>query len=671
MCGIFGIVINNEEDNIYNYIINGLIQLQNRGYDSAGLCVLSGIEKKFNLYKYSSINNEDALIKLKNLKLENKDKSSIGIGHNRWATHGIINDINSHPHLSNNKKFAIVHNGIIENYLELKKKLIDKGYNFISQTDTEIIVNLIDYYYNELKNKEKLVIDTRNLGIEINYIFESIKLVINELKGTYGLLISSIETPDVLFCVRNGSPLLIGSNDDLVIITSETSGFCGMIKNYITLQANDICIIKKTKNILPNVLNKDIKEVIINIHTLYNYNKKDITNIKNDLTPGKYPHWTLKEIYEQPNIIKSTLNFGGRIKNKYDVKLGGLEEHKEQLKKVNNIILLGCGTSYYSSLYGRYYLKQLCNFNIVEVFDGADFSILDIPKKGKTAIILVSQSGETKDLYNCLNIIKEYNKNSIITIGVINVVDSLISREVDCGVYCNAGQEIGVASTKSFISQVVCLSMISLWFSKLQNINSKLRLNYIKDLNNLSNDISMTLENIGIKIEKIAEDFKYNNLFILGKGSDEFIAKEGSLKIKELTYIHSEGYSSSSLKHGPFALLNKDFPVILLNLEQIHNDKIMNCYEEIKSREAPIILISNNPNKYEVLFSNKNFKEDIIGNVEDFLKNNDKCIIIPENRSYASLLGIIPLQLLAYYVSINRGINPDKPKNLAKVVSVD
>lgn len=643
MCGIFGIILNNENDNIYEYIINGLIQLQNRGYDSAGLCTISN--NQFNLYKYASTNNEDALIKLQNLGLNNTDKCSIGIGHNRWATHGIINDKNSHPHLSNNKKFALVHNGIIENYNNIKDFLLTKGYEFISQTDTEIIVNLLDYYYNYLIS---LYINTNNINTDL--IFEAIKLVINDLIGTYGLLIYSIYEHNKLYCLRNGSPLLIGQNDELVIVTSEISGFCNKIKNYITLQANDICIINKEDN-----------KIIVN--TLFNYKQLTINNIIDELNPGNFLHWTLKEIYEQPNIIKTALNYGGRIKNKNEVKLGGLEQQKEQLKKINNIILLGCGTSYFSSLYGRYFFKILCNFNTIQVFDGSDFNIDDIPKTGKTAVIFVSQSGETKDLYNCLNIIKNSNKD-IITIGVINVVDSLISREVDCGIYCNAGKEVGVASTKSFTSQVICLSMIALMFSKLQNINSKKRTKFITDLNNLYNDINMTLDNCLDIIKNITSNFKYNNLFLLGKGTDEYIAKEGSLKIKELTYIHSEGYSSSSLKHGPFALLSKDFPVIILNNEKIYNDKILNCYEEVKSREAPIIFISNNLQNTNISLENNNTNN--INNI-----NNVTYITIPENQSYSSLLGIIPLQLFAYYISINRGINPDKPKNLAKVVTVD
>ena len=295
-----------------------------------------------------------------------------------------------------------------------------------------------------------------------------------------------------------------------------------------------------------------------------------------------------------------------------------------------------------------YFFKMLCNFNTVQVFDGADLNEYDIPKMGNTAFILISQSGETKDLHRCIDIAKN---NNITTIGVINVVDSLIAREVDCGIYCNAGKEVGVASTKAFTSQVVCLSMCAIWFAGLHNINPKKREKCIKDLHNLSNDIKMTLDMCSDIIYKLSQKMDYNNMFVLGKGTDEYIAKEGALKIKEISYIHSEGYSSGSLKHGPFALLDENFPVILLNLDQNHYTKTLNCYQEILSRNAPILTITNNQLMCE------NIKTEVI--------------LVPENKTYSSLLGIIPIQLLAFNLSIKNGYNPDKPKNLAKVVTVE
>ena len=622
MCGIFGILTTRSNtENIYDKIINGLFQLQNRGYDSSGLSVLN--KGKIQTYKYASTVTESSLDKLKNLNLIKTENDEIyqGIGHNRWATHGIKNDINAHPHLSNDGNFALVHNGIIENYGGLKQFLVENGYSFYSQTDTEVIVNLVSYYY-------KIHNDT----------FTALKYVIDKLEGTYGVILLDVNSPDKIYCVRNGSPLLIGKNEDCIIITSEQSGFCNLISNYITLHNDDICVIERNNELL--------------IKTFNSYTHKKVNIVERDLTPYPYDHWTLKEIHYQPTCVLNAINNGGRIKNQTEVKLGGLEQHIGILKDITNIIILGCGTSFNAGLYGMYYFKKMCNFNCVQTFDGAEFNEDDICKTGKTAVILISQSGETKDLHRCIGIAQQHK---LVTIGVINVVDSLIAREVDCGIYCNSGVEVGVASTKSFTSQVVCLSLISIWFAQIHDLNENKRLKMISDLHNLSNDFRNTLDDVLEQVKVVAHTFNTSgikNMFLLGKGSDEYIAHEGSLKIKEISYVHAEGYSASSLKHGPFALLDENFPVIILNTDTIHTSKIMNCVEEVSSRNSPIVLITSQ--------------------LMDFTKENEIVTIrVRENTSYSSLLGAIPLQLLAYYLSIEKGINPDKPKNLAKVVTVE
>jgi glucosamine--fructose-6-phosphate aminotransferase (isomerizing) len=659
MCGIFGIVSNNNCNlNILQIILNGLNQLKNRGYDSAGICYIHNNNKDFNIIKYASLLDKNifALDKIaeyiNNLNHNIKD-INIGFGHNRWATHGIKNNINAHPHLSNTKLFSIVHNGIIHNYDQLKNFLIGNGYKFVSQTDTEIIVNLIEYHFmNLIRNINELTI--HNLNDIIN---QSIVQTINQLDGTFGCIIQCIHLPNNLYVFRNGSPILIGYTNDICIITSEQSGFenVNLINHYISLSNNDICCVE---------LNKDNNQVNLLFNQSYIYQKYNIMNKDNNYIPNvnnQYPHWTLKEIYEQPNIIMSAINNGGRIKNEHEVKLGGLDINIDKLKNIDNIILLGCGSSYYAGLYGMYFFKKLGlgNFNTIQVIDGADFDITDIPKLGNTAIIFISQSGETRDLYQVLTLLSKYHyKNRIITIGVINVVDSQIAREVDCGVYCNAGKEYGVASTKSFTSQVVVLSLIAIWFSQINEplTQKEIRIRILKDLNNLSNDFQLTLKNI-IENDIIEENLDYlnkKNMFILGKESDEIIAKEGSLKIKEIAYIHAEGYSSSALKHGPFALLDENCPVILLNLNEnyLNYNKIYNCYHEINSRDTPILVICNSNSL--------------------FINNNDiNKIVICYNKSYQSLLGILPLQLIAYKLSIKNNINPDYPKNLAKVVSVE
>lgn len=618
MCGIFGILSLNKI-NISKTIIDGLTQLQNRGYDSSGLCFIRQMDSPdIVIHKYATNENVSSIQKLNQLQLNTL--SNIGMGHNRWATHGPKTDINAHPHISNDKNFAIVHNGIIENFKQLKEFLIQQGFTFYSQTDTEVVVNLIQYHYDEANENEKSV-------------FIAIEKTISMLQGTYGIIVLTLHDKNKLYCVRNGSPLLLGQNDDCVIVTSEQSGFCNTMNNYIILQNDDICVIHMNEN-------------EIHVKTDNDYVSKKVNNMNEQLTPYPFDHWTLKEIHEQANAVLNAINKGGRIKSKCEVKLGGLECHLESLKEINNIIILGCGTSYFSGQYGMHYFKHLCNFNTVQLFDGAEFDSHDIPKSGKTALILISQSGETKDLHRCIEIAKD---NDLFTIGIVNVVDSLIAREVNCGIYCNAGKEVGVASTKSFTSQLVCLSMCAIWFSQTQNINSLKRTKMISDLHNLHRDVEKTIECVKSKIFQIADEMKdCSNMFLLGKGTDEAIAKEGSLKIKEISYIHAEGYSASSLKHGPFALLENGFPVILINLSG-NDSKMENCLQEVKSRHAKTLHISNKHDNSEC----------------------DHFICIPKNETYSSLLGVIPIQLLAYFISIKKGVNPDTPKNLAKVVTVE
>jgi glutamine---fructose-6-phosphate transaminase (isomerizing) len=653
MCGIIGILknIKNVELNIFDFLLISLTQLQNRGYDSSGICLVNS--NKFIIQKYASSDKIDSLEKLKNMKVEvevevdNGENANmnvkdigihIGIGHNRWATHGPKNDINSHPHISNNGKIVIVHNGIIENFRELKKFLLDKGYKFYSATDTEIIANLLEYY-------SKLDEDVGGNFMNV------IQKTIHVLSGTYGLIILNKDEVNKMYCVRNGSPLLLGYNDEYAMVTSEQSGFCNKVNTYITLQ-NDIiaCI-----SYLDEGVDMEYGESKINItyNNTFEFDLKNVNKIDFQINPEPYEHWTIKEIYEQPQKILNAINLGGRILNKKEVKLGGPEKNVDILMEIENIILLGCGTSYHSCMYAKYFFKKICDFNIINIHDGADFEYSDVPKKGKTLLVFVSQSGETKDLHRCIEIAKE---NNIFTLGIVNVVDSLIAREVDCGIYCNAGVEKGVASTKAFTTQVICLVLLACWFSQKRGLHEKNRIQIIEDLQNLSVDFQNCLNIVNNQVLKSVEYLEsingmgggLNNLFILGKDCDESIAREGSLKIKEISYIHSEAYSSSSLKHGPFALLDERMPVILLNNNIVYEAKVLNAYEEIISRKSPIVFITNN--------RKLNYKNSIY---------------IPANKSFGSLIGIIPLQLIAYYCSIHKGINPDKPKNLAKVVTVE
>lgn len=646
MCGIIACI----GENCEKTILNGLKQLQNRGYDSAGITTI----KNNNLIttKFASTKQESALEKL-NKKILLHDKSNIGIGHTRWATHGSKVDRNSHPHISNNKLFSLVHNGIISNYSEIKNKLLEFKH-FNSDTDSEVIVNLLEYNYDITFTKTNKQINNQTNNQIKSLLVTIIKNTLNKLEGSWGLVILCSLLPNTLFVVRKGSPLLVSLDNNCdIIITSERSGFCGTINNYIVLDNNDICIVSQENG----------------IETCNNYLPIKNNSVKYDLTPEPYKFWLEKEINEQKFACLNAINLGGRlIENK--VKLGGLEIKKDKLKEIDNIIILGCGTSYNAGCIGVNYFKKICKFNTVQVYDGAEFSENDIPIVGKTAFIFLSQSGETKDLINCIEIGK---KNNILLIGIINVVDSYIARETDCGCYLNAGREVSVASTKSFTSQVILLSMVAMWFSQLKKMNENIRLSYIKDLRRLHIDITSCITNLfdNKQFFDIIKYFKFPSCFILGKQNSEYIAKEGALKIKEISYIHAEGYSTSSLKHGPFALLEQDFPVIICAPFNENFDKVMNAYEEIKSRGGKIILISdyNSYNTYAKYNKTKIFNN-LLNSIIDIQKTTE-IIHIPHNKGYGDLLCVFPLQILALKLALSKKINPDIPRNLAKVVTVD
>lgn len=609
MCGIIGVISNNTIE----IIKKGLIQLQNRGYDSVGISLM---EDNFKTIKYAS-NDTDCFEKLFN-NINKINNCKIGIGHTRWATHGKKTNNNSHPHLSFNKNIILAHNGIIENYKSIKEMLLAKNYIFNSETDSEVIVNLIDYYYN----------------VEKNDFVDILKKLEDELEGTWALVIMNLDYKNKLFCCRHGSPLLIGISDDCAIISSEKAALNNYVNNYFILNSNDICIIEDNSN-----------NIVINTRNKYIY--KENKNEKNLSSPEPYKYWIEREINEQYESSLRAISLGGRILNNSEVIIGGLEINKNFLKTVENLVIIGCGTSLHSGMLSKYYFNDLCNFNSVSIIDGGEFDINDISKKGITAIVLLSQSGETKDIYDCLKIAQE---NNIFTIGIVNTVDSMIARETNCGCYINAGREMSVASTKSFTNQVIVLSMVAIWFSQIHNINENKRDKYIKYLRQLPYDIKDILENVKID-NKIIDLLDKKNIFILGKEKGEALSKEASLKIKEISYIHAEGYSSSGLKHGPFALLDKNMPVILLLLRNKFYSKNYSCYEEIISRESPVLIINN----YD------------IETCDDY----EYVISIPYNEIYNELLAIIPLQIIAYKLSIKHNINPDKPRNLAKCVTTD
>ena len=617
MCGIVAYLGNN---NCIEYILNGLTNLQNRGYDSVGISLIKNKSIKTIKYASTEVNNSLSILKndCKNLNIQ----SNIGIGHTRWATHGAKTDINAHPHSDMSNRISIVHNGIIENFQDIKKFLEKNNYNFISQTDTEIIANLIGYFLDKKHN-----------------IKESIEKTVYKLKGTWALCIIHKDYPNKMWLIRNGSPLLLGFNDHYIIISSENIGFSKYIQKYIAIDNHDLIEIQ-------------LKDQRINFTESLQRYKINFSEKEDYSLPCEYSHWMLKEIYEQPNSILSCINNGGRIIDNKSVKLGGLETHKQDLLQCKHLIILGCGTSYHAGLWSTFDFKNFEIFESVQIIDGAEFNHFDLPRSGKTLLILLSQSGETKDLHRCIQIANSYD---VITLGVVNVPDSLIARECDCGVYLNAGREIAVASTKSFTSQCIVLSLISIWFSQNKDTHLKVRIQKIQDLQKLHFQFNELIENSKNKFSNILYKFTTKkSMFLLGKGQNEAIAREGSLKIKEVSYIHAEGYSASALKHGPFALIEKDLPIIILDTEEKHRDKINNVIHETLSRDACVIIIANSTNKY----TNINIP-------------NENILLIEYNHSYHSLMANVILQLLSYELALKLGNNPDYPRNLAKVVTVE
>jgi glucosamine--fructose-6-phosphate aminotransferase (isomerizing) len=613
MCGIVGYL---GSESFIEYIISGLKLLQNRGYDSAGISCID-MNNELITTKFASTNTNDSLVQLEEDINTNKYESSICIGHTRWATHGGKTNANAHPHNDNKGRISIVHNGIIENFQELKNNLKKEGFSFRSQTDTEVIAILIGKYLDENETMEN-----------------AIKKTISELSGTWALVIINKDFPNKIWITRNGSPLLLGLDDEFVMIASEHIAFGNYIKKYIVLDNHDL--IEITKDGQDIIYNK-------NIHR-YTINEKSQTNI--ETLPSKHKHWMLKEIAEQPDSVNRALNNGGRIENNVSVKLGGLDSCKSRLLDSDHLIILGCGTSYNAGLWSMDIFKSLDIFDTVVCYDGAEFNIKDIPKKGKTVLVLLSQSGETKDLHRCIQIAKDYD---LVTIGVVNVPDSQIARDTDCGVYLNAGREVAVASTKSFTNQCVVLSMIAVWFSQNRGTSIEKRRKIISDLRNVAYQIQNVLDNEEVCNHIAALLKEKNSIFLLGKGRDEAIAKEGSLKLKEISYIHAEGYSTSSLKHGTFALIEENLPIMIIDITEEHRDKNRNAYQEVMARNAFVI-------RFTDMADNKTKKNDIL---------------IENNTTFSGLLVNIYIQLISYHMALLKGNNPDYPRNLAKVVTVE
>ena len=640
MCGIIAYLGNQP---YHLFILKGLQLLLNRGYDSVGISTIDNKKNQIVTVKYASTTTSNDCFDLVQNEIQRQSiYSTIGIGHTRWATHGAKTSVNAHPHHDNSNSISLVHNGIIENYSELKHRLISNNYTFQSQTDTEVIAVLIGSYLDKY--------DTINAKNIANAIEQSVL----ELRGTWALVIMHKDFPNRLWITRNGSPLLLGIEEGFVMIASESVAFSTHIEKYVVLENHDIIEIEYTEN---TIRYSDI----VHTYPLKNKLQVDIETLKDD-----YSHWMIKEICEQPDAVLRAMNNKGRITKNFNIKFGGFEkeENKSKLEKLQHLILLGCGTSYHAGLWAIDLFKNSCVFDTVQIFDGAEFEETDLPKKTSTiqintnredvGILFLSQSGETKDLHRCIEIAK---KCGAIKIGVVNVVDSMIARETDCGVYIHAGREVAVASTKSFTNQCVILSMISEWFSSMhQHVHTT----YYKDLCNLPFHLQQVLETIQKmksmeQIKSLLENWaKKTTIFILGKRQQEAIAKEGALKIKEVAYIHAEGYSSFALKHGAFALIEPGLPIILLNIDEQHRDKHENVYQEVTGRGADVLEIR--------------MGEMIIQTGE---LNQKKIWTVPRNATFGGILANVFLQWISYELAVINGLSPDYPRNLAKVVTVE
>lgn len=650
MCGIVS-CLSYSKDKLQQYLINGLFQLRNRGFDSAGISMLglNGIFcEKFASTDGNTHNSIDLLENMVNLNCV--DNFTCGIGHTRWATMGCISKENSHPHVCD--KIHVVHNGNIDNYVELKYELIQSKYVFKSDTDTEVISVLIARECDLYPSRPILV----NFTNAIKY-----------LQGTWAIVMIHEEYNNKLFVATHGSPLSIGFNSDTVWVASEKSAFCGLAVKSIHVPENTI--IEITQQEASHMTDRDfviVSELFDHKQlSLYTQSHLISDHFNNDLQilhesvqdvkipPSPFCFWTQKEIYDQPESLNKAMNNGGRLKRvESAVYLGGLQMHRNELSKIDHLIMIGCGSSENAARYALKYFKQLKIFKTVQVFDASEFNFDDLPNYEHNTIgtIIISQSGETKDCQTCL----EWLPKEIVTIGVINVVGSWLARQCMCGVYVNAGREIGVASTKSFSCQVFVLAQIALWFAKMHLIPIY---TYVYELTKIPSlfSLHLTIFNQDI-ITRNANLFVNSSgpKFILGRGYGLPIAQESSLKLKELTYLSVEGYPGGSLKHGPLSLLSPDSLCFVIILKGEHQTRMISCLREIIARKSKVVVISNDCLSFQS--DHKNIQSVIeIGSYNEF---------------NAGLSSILFFQLLSVEAAVLLGNHPDFPRSLAKSVTV-
>ncbi|UKB78828.1 glutamine--fructose-6-phosphate transaminase (isomerizing) [Chryseobacterium sp. MEBOG07] len=617
MCGIVGYT---GFQDAYEIVINGLRRLEYRGYDSAGI-VLEGPDNKLEVEK-----TKGKVEDLVNISKELKGKYKIGMGHTRWATHGVPSDRNSHPHLSNNGKIAIVHNGIIENYDTIKTMLTEKGYTFKSETDTEVLVNLIQYFM--------------DLNPEIDFP-TAVRYALNEVYGAYAITVLHEDYPGVLVVGRLGSPLAIGIGDKEYFIASDASPFVEFTKEAIYLEEGHMATISLENGVDIRTIN-DNSKIEPEIQKL----KMSLEQIEK----GGYEHFMLKEIFEQPKSVHDTMR-GRLLVDEGVIKMAGIWDHLERFKNANRIIIIACGTSWHAGLIGEYLIEEYARIP-VEVEYASEFRYRNPIITDKDVVIAISQSGETADTMAALKLAKE--KGAFIY-GICNVVDSSIARITDAGSYTHAGPEIGVASTKAFTAQLTILTLIAFKLGKHNgNLGNAEFMSLIAELDALPKKIEEVLNTTHELTQNIAKDFvKATNFLYLGRGYNYPAALEGALKLKEISYIHAEGYPAAEMKHGPIALIDENMPIVIIAPKKGHYDKIVSNVQEIKARKGKIIAVVNKGDRQ-------------VSEMADYV------IEIPEtSECFSPIVASVPLQLLAYYIAVYRGANVDQPRNLAKSVTVE
>jgi len=615
MCGIVGYLGERESLPI---ILNGLKRLEYRGYDSSGIAIYNGsnIESCKSKGKISRLE--------KQLQKRNNISGGIGIGHTRWATHGEPNDTNAHPHFSNSKKLCLVHNGIIENYSTIKQKLIKESFLFHSDTDTEVLVNLIEYV--KIKNNIKLG--------------EAVQIALNQVIGAYAIAVIDEDKPDEIVVAKLGSPLCIGIGDDEHFIGSDVTPFIEFTKSVVYLEDGELAILRNHKETFFRKISDD---------SLISPTVSKLELSLDKIEKQGFDHYMLKEIYEQPKAIKDTLR--GRLNiSKGMIKMSGMDDYINKFLSVKKITIIACGTSWHSALVAEYMFEKIARIP-VEVEYASEFRYRDPIIEGDDIIIAISQSGETADTLAAVKLAK--SKGAFVY-GICNVVGSSIARESDSGSYTHAGPEIGVASTKAFTTQMIILYMMAVKLSKSKGvISEKIYQKYILEISNIEKKVHKSLSSNN-EIKKIAKEFlKATNCLYLGRGYNFPIALEGALKLKEISYIHAEGYPAAEMKHGPIALIDKNMPTIVIATNKINYDKIVSNIQEIKSRKGKILAIVSKGDK-------------------KVKKIADHIIEVPDSiESITPFITVIPLQLLSYHIAVMLGKDVDQPRNLAKSVTVE